>query len=307
MADLEKLRYAVAVAREGSLSAAASAIPLSQSALTRSLQSLEREYGLRFFDRGKSGARLTPEGAVFIAQAESLLQHADNLEEDLRAFSSGRGATVRFGMAPVSAATFLPDCLPALLHNESGVRIRIRIGPNGLLRDLLQRGEIEFYIGGVPRDSDNFLSSNGLRVDPLADSSRLELLVRQGHPLLESELTREALSRFPVVSPPFVRDTLQGTDIEALGIQKPTIELDDYGMLLELSLRSDAVLVTSSVFTADSSTRGLVRLALDLTALRPVTYALVSRIDREPSAASRKLAADIVSRVTASIRNSPAG
>lgn len=301
MVDLDKLRYAVAVAREGSLSAAAATIPLSQSALSRSIQALEREYKLRLFDRGKNGARLTQEGAAFIAQAENLIEHADAMEDELRGVGAGRGATVNFGMGSVSAAVFLPDALPDILNHPSDARVRIRVGSNGLLRDLLQRGEIDFYIGGIPRDSDNFLTSNGLRMAPIAGFSRLELMVRTGHPLIGTELSREAVSRFPVVSAPFVRDTLQSADVESLGIQRPVIELDDYDLLTGLVLTSDAILVSSSVFASHRLANGFEVLPLSLAALRKVTYALVSRLDRDLSPIAQQMAQLLFQRIRASV------
>jgi len=297
MPDLEKLRYAVSVAREGSLSAASLSLPLSQSALTRSIQSLEREYGIHIFERSKAGARLTADGAAFVAHAESLLQHADTVEEELRAVAAGQQVTVAFGMGSVSATLFLPDALPGMLTQADGVRFRIAIGSNSLLRDMLIRGEIEFYVGGVPRDSDNFLTSSGLRMERIAGSSRLELMVREGHPLDREDLTREMLQEYPIVSPPFVRDTLQNTDIEALGISRPVIELDDFALLAQLVTRSDAILVTSSVFATHPLSRSFVRLTLELTPLRPVTYALISRADHRFSPATRRIADRIQSMV----------
>jgi DNA-binding transcriptional LysR family regulator len=66
--DLNKLRHAVVIAREGSFSAAAAAIPMSQPALTRSIQSLEDKYGITLFERGRSGVRLTPDGERLVSQ-----------------------------------------------------------------------------------------------------------------------------------------------------------------------------------------------------------------------------------------------
>lgn len=303
MVDFDKLRYAVTVAREGSFSAAAVTIPISQSALTRSIQSLEREYGLRIFDRGKAGTRLTADGAIFITRAESLLQHADAMEHELHAVSTGQRMTLSFGMAPVTASLCLPDALPTLLGDGTEVRSRIRIGSNSMLRDLLQRSEIEFYVGGVPRDSDNFLTSAGLRMEKIAGSSRLLLVVRQGHPLADVAITHDMLTRYPVVSPPFVRDTLQNADIEALGIARPTIELDDYSLLTQLVRNSDSILVTSSIFSTHPRSQDFITLPLSLTPIRPVTYSLITRADRELTPASRAIAdmlIELVGRTLAS-------
>lgn len=112
------------------------------------------------------------------------------------------------------------------------------------------------------------------------------------------------LTRYPVVSPPFVRDTLQNADIEALGIARPAIELDDYGLLTQLVRGSDAILVTSSIFATHPLSHDFVTLPLSLTPIRPVTYSLVTRADRELTAQSRAIAdmlIELVSRSLASV------
>ena len=79
--DLQKLRHAVAISRAGSYNAAAREICISQSALTRSVNLLEETYGVRLFERGRSGAKLTLEGAQFIKVAEDALRGAQIAHE----------------------------------------------------------------------------------------------------------------------------------------------------------------------------------------------------------------------------------
>ena len=73
MIDLNRLRHFVVVAEAGSYAEAAAQLHLSQPALSRSIQALERQYGAAFFDRGRSGATLTPFGRQFLARAQDLL------------------------------------------------------------------------------------------------------------------------------------------------------------------------------------------------------------------------------------------
>ncbi|MGM7775768.1 LysR family transcriptional regulator [Arthrobacter sp. KNU-44] len=286
MPDLNRLRHAVAIAREGSYSAAAIAIPLSQPALTRSIQSLEREYDVTLFDRGKTGTRLTPEGVQFVAQAERLLHHAEAVDDELRSAAAGRGALVSFGLGPVSASCFLPEVLPMFASTGDGIRVRIQVGSNSMLRDLLRSGEIDFYIGGVPRDSDNFTVASGVRTKRIGNLSQLALLVREDHPLLAVPLSADTLSQYPVAAGTFVRDTLKGTDLDALGIRTPTIEMDDYELLAGLVRSSDVILVASSVLSRQRPNLGLVRLPLEVAQDRHSIYTLVSSSERKLSAAA---------------------
>jgi DNA-binding transcriptional LysR family regulator len=301
MPDLHRLRHAVSIARAGSYSAAALAIPLSQPALTRSIQSLEREYGITLFERGKTGTRLTPEGAQFVAQAERLLHHADAVDDELRSAATGKGATVSFGLGPVSASSFLPELLPIFASDEDGIRVRVQTGSNSMLRDLLRSGEIDFYVGGVPRDSDNFTVASGLRMERIGLMSQLALLVREGHPLLSAGRTAADLARYPVAAGTFVRDTLKGSDLEALGIQMPAVEMDDYELLAGLVRDSNTILVASSILSRQRAHLGLVPLAVTVAPGRQSSYALVRSNERALSAAARSVAGRLLDVIRSSL------
>jgi DNA-binding transcriptional LysR family regulator len=72
--ELRKLRYFVAVAAEANFGRAAARLYMTQPALSRQIQSLEAEIGVRLFDRDWHGARLTPAGEQFRDDAERLLE-----------------------------------------------------------------------------------------------------------------------------------------------------------------------------------------------------------------------------------------
>jgi DNA-binding transcriptional LysR family regulator len=72
--ELRKLRYFVAVAAEANFGRAAARLYMTQPALSRQIQSLEAEIGVRLFDRDRQGARLTPAGEQFCDDAKRLLE-----------------------------------------------------------------------------------------------------------------------------------------------------------------------------------------------------------------------------------------
>ncbi len=71
--DLRLLRHARALAEEGSFGRAARALHLTQPALSRSIQELERRTGIQLFDRNKGGVEPTDLGRVFLVHARELL------------------------------------------------------------------------------------------------------------------------------------------------------------------------------------------------------------------------------------------
>jgi DNA-binding transcriptional LysR family regulator len=72
--ELRKLRYFVAVAAEANFGRAAARLYMTQPALSRQIQSLEADIGVRLFDRDRQGARLTPAGEQFCDDAKRLLE-----------------------------------------------------------------------------------------------------------------------------------------------------------------------------------------------------------------------------------------
>jgi len=254
MIDLARLNHAVVVAREGTYGAAAAAIPLSQSALTRSVQALEREYGIQIFERGRFGARLTEQGAEFIQMAEEVLQRNRADAEALRLLGQAGDRHVRFCMGSVAAALLLPRLLPEL--EVLGTRYQIAVESNSNMRSLLRSGQIDFFIGGIRRGSDGFASAHHF-VASKVPGGELGLLVREGHPLTQGR-DGEPLSSFPVAAGTFIRDL----DVEHLfaghTFHGPVIEMDNYDLLAKLALVSDFVLIGSTALPAVRPDLGLI-------------------------------------------------
>lgn len=104
MLDLRKLEYLVAVAEEGSLTAAAQRLHLSQQALSGSMQALEREVGVELFSRRGGGIKMLPAGQTLIEDSSVL--HGLANAALLRARRSANNAlkTLQFGHTPAITA-----------------------------------------------------------------------------------------------------------------------------------------------------------------------------------------------------------
>ena len=81
---LTQLRYFQGICRWGSLSRAARELHISQSVLSGTIKELEEEFGVLLFSRSGRGLVLTKEGEFFLGEAESLLDHADQVEEQFK-------------------------------------------------------------------------------------------------------------------------------------------------------------------------------------------------------------------------------
>lgn len=96
MLELARLQQLIAVSEYGTISAAAEALHLSQPALTRSLQRLEKELDVTLFDRKRNRATLNSVGEMAVTRARMLLASAEEMAVELRVYSA-RLATIAIG------------------------------------------------------------------------------------------------------------------------------------------------------------------------------------------------------------------
>ena len=127
--ELRTLRYLVAVADTGSVTAAARRVRIAQPSLSRQLRQLETELGLALFDRGGGRLALTSAGEAFVPIARDLLARADNATAAASTLAAGRLDRVTIAAPPTTMtdiiAPFLAtldrdDPFPAVIEHEPG-------------------------------------------------------------------------------------------------------------------------------------------------------------------------------------------
>jgi DNA-binding transcriptional LysR family regulator len=143
--EVRELRAFVAVAEEGSLSAAARRLHVSQSALSQTVQSLERELGVRLLDRGHSGARPTDAGKVLVREARSLIDQHDRAVA-LIAGPSAPSAVLRAGVPLEFPADVLPAAFAQLTSSYPGTRVEIRHAASAAQLSALRTGDLDLAL-----------------------------------------------------------------------------------------------------------------------------------------------------------------
>ena len=287
--DLVKLRHAIAVAREGSYGAAAAKLNLSQPALSRSIQSLEADYAIRLFERGRGGAKLTPVGAEFISVAQNLVHRAMTGDEQLRQIVSGQGRPVSFGLGPITAGVVLPAVLRDLVAD--GTQLRVRVESVATLQMLLRQGEIEFYVSGLPLGLEQRTAGARFRIRRIPFSG-LGLLVRRGHPLLGIRPDPSVLHSYPTACGTFFREVVSSARLARLGLRLPSVELDDYGMLAALARDTDFIVIATTLLPPARPELGLVALPTGI-AVDDMEWGLVSSEQDMLSGAASRVATRI--------------
>ena len=139
--DLRQLRYFVAIAERGSFSAAANALHVAQSALSRHVQLLERELGGPLFERGARGVRVSESGATLLERARFVLSEVDNIHTDVSAHNRELGGTVRIVALPTLADILF---VPIAQHfSRSHPRVSLQF------KEALSEQAIDELVGGA--------------------------------------------------------------------------------------------------------------------------------------------------------------
>jgi DNA-binding transcriptional LysR family regulator len=127
--EIRELRAFVVIAEEGGLSAAARKVHVSQSALSQTVQSLERQLGVRLLERTHVGSRTTEAGAVLLREARGLVEHHDQVLAAMATATggpSGRTAgLIRIGVPLELPADLLPRVLAHLADAFPDTRVEV--------------------------------------------------------------------------------------------------------------------------------------------------------------------------------------
>src|SRR3954468_15959891 len=123
--DLRRLRTFVTVTEQGSVSKAALRLHISQPGLSRQLQELQQELGLRLFDRVGRRLVLTAEGEQLLGSCRSLLSHADSLSEQAQLLKRGDTGALRVAASSIQIETVLSTFLPRYSERYPNVQVTL--------------------------------------------------------------------------------------------------------------------------------------------------------------------------------------
>lgn len=148
--NLQQLEYIAAVDRLKSFSRAAEACNITQATLSTMIRKLEDELGVVLFDRKTSPIITTDCGKEIIAEARTLLFHANRLKI-LASESRGRvEGLLKLGIIPTIAGNLLHRILPVLLEKYPGLQLQIQEITTGNIVQQLKAGLLDAGIVSTP-------------------------------------------------------------------------------------------------------------------------------------------------------------
>ena len=153
--EMIEIEAFVAIERAGSVSRAAVALHLSQPAMSRRIDLLEREIGVPLFDRVPSGVRLTDAGKAFLPYARQVLAAARDGAAAARELESEERGTITLALVGTLASTGLTARLRDFRDEWPGVRLLMHTARSDEVSAMVQRGDAQLglrYFAGPDRD-----------------------------------------------------------------------------------------------------------------------------------------------------------
>lgn len=146
--NLDLLRTFFAVLEAGSLNKAAARLHVSQSTLTRQIQSLEHTVGGQLLERTPSGVVTTATGQQLADGMGPVLERFEAALQDVRRFARGQRETLRIGYLASAAARFLNPALAELRQAHPEVKVRLLDLSPGEQMKALREGELDVALLG---------------------------------------------------------------------------------------------------------------------------------------------------------------
>ncbi len=173
--NLNQLKIFYLAAKQGSLSAAAESLYITQPAVTKGIQRLQEHYELKLFNRFGKKMALTDAGEVLYKIAESIFEMENQAEESLRDFQQRKRGYIRILASESFGSYYLPFIIDRFSLMNPNVRVSMDTLPTELIveRTAMLSNDIGFISYPVPHKK---LVSREI----LEDS--YQIIVPPGHP-----------------------------------------------------------------------------------------------------------------------------
>ena len=260
--EIRLLRHATALASEGSFAKAARSLHLSQPALSRSIQDLERRAGAPLFERSRSGITPTETGRLFLRHAAEVLVSAGDMSREMDLVKGLETGELVIGAGIFPGRLFMDHALACLLKPGSTARIRVVQDHAAGIVARLRRREIDVGVA----DASYIGTSTDIQIRDLS-AHQGRLVVRPGHPLERTKKFQLAdVMAYPLVTTAAAHTRMaalnqahpapQQNTIHLLGRWIPAITVEDVTLMKQIVAATDAVTLLSAYLVQDEVADG---------------------------------------------------
>jgi LysR family cys regulon transcriptional activator len=194
---LQQLRYVCEVVKRGlNISLAADAIYTSQPGISKQIQLLEEELGIKIFVRsGKQLIGLTAAGNEILKIASEILQQVDNIRAVAEEYSNDKRGQLSIATTHTQARYALPPVIRRFIQHYPDVVLHMHQGTPMQISELAANGTVDFAIA-----TEALELFDDLIMMPCYRWNRC-VLVPHGHPLTQTHpLNLETLAQYPLVT-----------------------------------------------------------------------------------------------------------
>lgn len=221
----QHLEAIIAVARAGSVHAAARMLGIPQPAVSRLVAATEKLVGVALFVRSRSGTHVTEAGEPVLKQAAFALRALENVSEAAR----GSLPTVRLGCIPRVMHVLIPHLLAQVGDGTPGFRLRVSVGTSNEMAAELEASRLDFVIA---RRAAPGAAGTTLEAESLYREKTVVVCGRRNAAVPDSPCSMERLARLQWVLPKrgFYSRDLIDTIISAAGLPPivPVIESNSF-------------------------------------------------------------------------------
>lgn len=243
--ELRALKCFVWAADLGSITRAASELGIVQPALSRQIQRIEAELGVKLFARLHRGVQLTPAGHQFLEHARRILREVDNAKSELQGANAKVEGAVSIGLSPTLAPIVAPGYLEQVRRYLPQVRVKLVEGFSLALYDRLIGGTLDIaLLTNPPR-------SRELRLVPLF-AEPIIVVAGAGSGQSRRYYTLDEVCSQPLIVTSGIRATVE-EQLRKLGRRLPPgLEIDSVEAIRRMLLAgSDPALVPVSTYRDD--------------------------------------------------------
>ncbi|WP_194724186.1 LysR family transcriptional regulator [Noviherbaspirillum malthae] len=184
--------YFLSLAASGTFTRTAERLGISQPALSKAIQRLEKKMGVKLLIRTVRGVELTDAGRALHLRLQSVSRDIDNAMQEARDLGGNQAGLLRVGITPATTDFAIRALLPQLITERPAAHISFTTAFSAVLVDAVSRREVDFAVCPIPEHVAAPLEHELLYEDPVA------LMLNRTHPLAKRrKLPLEELVKYP--------------------------------------------------------------------------------------------------------------
>lgn len=154
--DIRQMKYFLAIAEEGQITAAAKRLNISQPPLSQQLKLLEEELNVTLFNRNSRNLELTEAGIVLQNKAEQMIELLKSTVNELKHLNQGVEGTLSIGTVRSSGITILPHKICEFRKKYKNIDFQVWEGDSFRIIELLNNGVVDVGFVREPFNTSSF-------------------------------------------------------------------------------------------------------------------------------------------------------